>query len=208
MAGVYITEADGASRGYALSPAAGEEFWIGRDAACQASYPGHEVLSSQHARIYLTEQGYVLADNGSCNGIQCGDRPVDVEVLQEGVVYTLGDLSLVYDASLQAQAENAPAGEDSPLPAAPVDASQLEAALAAQDVAAPKLKRQAVAPERRLVRSAAAGMQPVMYQGGKKGANPYPILIPLAILVGLYAGLVLRHWKTTGEVVLNLFGLM
>jgi ABC-type multidrug transport system ATPase subunit len=73
--------------------------FIGRDPKADISLPA-PIVSWQHARLDLTEEGHVLADLGSTNGTFVnGQRLAQPCLLQEGDIVQIGPFTLVYEAS-------------------------------------------------------------------------------------------------------------
>src|SRR5512142_2813671 len=73
-------------QGSGWSLPAGPTYLIGRDPSCHIVVPDDRI-SWRHAVLRLEEGRWVLADNGSTNGIYAGDRRVDrVEINGQYVV--------------------------------------------------------------------------------------------------------------------------
>ena len=73
--------------------------YIGRNPKADITLPA-PIVSWQHARLDLTEEGHVLTDLGSTNGTFVnGQRLEQPCLLQEGDVVQIGPFTLVYEAS-------------------------------------------------------------------------------------------------------------
>ena len=68
----------------------GDEIMIGRGDDCQIQVHEHSV-SRQHARIELTEEGYVVHDLDSTNGTFINDRPITESKLHDGEYLRVGN---------------------------------------------------------------------------------------------------------------------
>jgi pSer/pThr/pTyr-binding forkhead associated (FHA) protein len=87
--------ADGAEQAFPLTAA---QISLGREAGNDIVL-ADEKVSRQHARLEADEQGYVLVDLGSANGVFVENRRVDRARLVSGNLIRLGNSTLRYEAA-------------------------------------------------------------------------------------------------------------
>ena len=176
----------------------GEEFvlagqmFIGRDEDCEISLEDPEV-SRRHAVISVTEQGVVIADNGSTNGMEVSGRSSRRATLAHGQVVRIGETELCFlergrtdDPTVAPPAAAAPAsyvidqgaGNDTayrggyaPLPGDAPDQSPQKDERTAADPADTALMRQLIAHHGLTAVKTPAALMPV---AGEKGGI-YPL---------------------------------
>lgn len=121
MKALSVTNSAGETLLYPLGEEAGSGYRIGRSPECEIALAEDESLSAVHCSVITTEEGVQISDLGSSNGVQQGERAVQAELMQPGVVYTVGHNSLtlaeVPDAAPAEAAAPAPQ-EEVPAPAA------------------------------------------------------------------------------------------
>ncbi len=209
MAVIYLT-VPGQSFVYELPAQVGEVVTVGTDAACRLALPGVAGLSPQHARIDCTAEGYVLSDMGSAQGVVAGERRVESEYMTAGVVYALGDASLMI-ASEAAEGEAVmplPGAELSPSAAsapeevpgevaegAPEGEASAEAA-SASAVRRPRHARKGAALNMEELRAAAE-----MFNRNRNKPSQVAMFIYVVVVLAaaFYAGMALHHWQKTGN---------
>jgi pSer/pThr/pTyr-binding forkhead associated (FHA) protein len=176
----------------------GEEFalagqmFIGRDEDCEISLEDPEV-SRRHAVISVTEEGVVIADNGSTNGLMVGGRSSRRATLAHGQVVRIGETELCFlergrtdDPTVAPPAAAAPAsyvidqgaGNDTayrggyaPLPGDAPDPSPQKSERTAADPADTALMRQLIAHHGLSAAKTPAALMPL---AGEKGGI-YPL---------------------------------
>lgn len=164
MKALSVTNNAGETLLYPMGEELGGGYRIGRSGECDIAMPEDESLSAVHCSVSLTEQGVLITDLGSSNGVLRDGAPVASELMAEGVVYTVGSSALV-------------------LAEMPADQSVAEAAAPAEGTAAPK---------RRLARphgGAAAPLGARSLQNHSKGGLPGWLWLIIAVLLvgaGIY----------------------
>lgn len=207
MAVIYLT-VPGRSCVYELPAQVGEVVTIGTDAACRLALPGVGGLSPQHARIDCTAEGYVLSDMGSAQGIVAGERRVESEYMSAGVLYAMGDVSLMI-ASEAAEGEEvmalpgaevpgeaAPATEEAPGEVAEEASEGVPEEASAHAVRRPRHARKGAALNMEELRAAAE-----MFNRNRNKPSQVAMLIYVVVVLAaaFYAGMALHHWQKTGN---------
>ena len=94
-----------------------QPYLIGRSEECTICIPENSI-SSRHAELTQTEQGWILQDLDSANGTMVNDQPITQAVLAQGDQIKVGEqVILIFDAG-EAAEEAAPAGEEQAAPVA------------------------------------------------------------------------------------------
>lgn len=89
---LYITEGDGVGRDFRLGP----QTTIGRDNSCDVILPNDSQVSSEHARIRMEGQEFVLYDLASLNGTYVNDHKLQRHFLQDDDRILIGSTKLVF----------------------------------------------------------------------------------------------------------------
>lgn len=70
-------------------------YFLGRDRACELSFPADPILSARHAVIFWDGERFIIQDYKSRNGIYVDGRRVERAVLADGSRLELGGQSMV-----------------------------------------------------------------------------------------------------------------
>jgi len=216
MAVIYLT-VPGRSCVYELPAQVGEVVTIGTDAACRLALPEVGGLSPQHARIDCTAEGYVLSDMGSAQGIVAGERRVESEYMSAGVVYVLGEVSLMI-ASEAAEGEVVMALPIAEVPEEAASASETVPGEVAEEVleggaeeasesaGASAASASAIRRPRHARKGAALNMEELraaaeMFNRNRNKPSQVAMLIYVVVVLAaaFYAGMALHHWQKTGN---------
>jgi len=117
MAKLFIQQPEGDQLLTELTPS--QSYRLGRAQDCSICIPA-ESISSHHAQLSPTEEGWVLEDLGSSNGTSVNGQPIGKTVLVNGSQILLGGeiVLLFVDEPSQEETGAAPAAEAEPEPAA------------------------------------------------------------------------------------------
>ncbi len=188
MALVFIKKVDGKKNKYRLPASEELNITIGRNEDCVISLPDVVGLSGAHCVIRYKTGSYYIKDDDSMNGTVRDDTYIKKEEpLQENTEYKIGEAILTFEA----EGATVP-----PLPV-PKPATSKESS---EGEAKPLLRRrsqQGAASE-----LAASVMKRTSPSAAASGSSDSNALYAFVILVAsLIAGITLRHWKDTGQLI-------
>jgi len=118
MAKLFLQQPEGDQLLTELDPS--QSYLIGRSEECSISIPA-EAISSRHAQLSPTEEGWVLEDLGSSNGTSVNGQAIGKALLENGAQILLGDqvvLLFIAEPALEngAAPDAAAAAEPAPQP--------------------------------------------------------------------------------------------
>jgi hypothetical protein len=102
--GWLVPRNDLKSSGYPLNK---ERISLGRDVKCDIML-NDESISRLHVELIRVDEGYLIRDQSSRNGLFINNQRISEQLLQEGDTISIGDLDFFYRSSIVTKKESPP----------------------------------------------------------------------------------------------------